>query len=166
MGSHILQLPFLFKDVAAETGQTEETVKESIKASFATFQGAENAAKLLMLENNIKDADGKMVPIEIKKIDLQNYDGIFEKTENTVKDTLRGQYRCPAILLDPVSTGFSVDIMDAAYNYYNNLTGHDRQIFEEVMMELFTNFVNPQILPESYAIIPLKYLSNDTTSNI
>ena len=86
---------------------------------------------------------------------------MFKETEQAVKDNLRGQYRVPAILLDPVSTGFSTDIMDAAYNFYNNLTGVDRLEAEEMLRELFTNYTHPEILPASYEITPLSYLGYD-----
>lgn len=158
MASHAIQLPFTFKEYANETNQTEQQVKDYFKAIFTNFQSADNAAKLILIDNGLKDKDGNMIPWKFDKLELQNYDGIFEKTENTVNDTIRSQYRVPEILLDAVSTGFSTEIMESAYNFYNNITSGDRQIMEETMMELFSNYYRPEILPQSYQITKLSYI--------
>jgi len=161
MASHFFQLPFTFADYAKETGDTVESVTEDWQAKLANFQSAENLGKLMLFDNGMIDNEGKMRKVEITKLDLQNYDGMFSETEQTVKDNLRGQYRAPAILFDPVATGFSTDIMDAAYNFYNNITGTDRKIHEEIMTELFANYTNAEIVPHPLEIEPLSYLGYD-----
>lgn len=158
MASHAIQLPFTFEDYANETNQTPEQVETYFKDIFTKFQSADNAAKLILIDNGLKDRDGKMIPWTFDKLELQNYDGIFEKTELTVADNIRGQYRTPEILINTVPTGFSTEIMESAYNFYNNITSGDRQIMEETMMELFSNYYRPEILPQTYEITKLSYI--------
>jgi len=164
MASHLLQVPYTFESLVDESiTDTDErrkaaaTLRTAFVESLNNFQGNENMGKLLLLENDKTDNDGNMVPLQLDKFDIQNYDKLFESTESSAFNSIRRNYKLPAILLDPVATGFSTEIMQSFYNYYNQITSLDRQIFEESIMDLFTGFKN---LPAdaSYQIQPLSYI--------
>jgi hypothetical protein len=170
MGSHMIELPYTFESLV-DTGVTDpaerkkkaQTMRDAYMEVIKTFQSCEKAGNIMLLENPVRDNDGKLVNINLKKFDLQNFDGIYQYTENSIKDNIRGVYSIPTILLDPVATGFSTEIMAAFYNYYNITTSSDRQIFEEVFMTLFGNFKMPYQVSD-FSIEQLNYLQNDATN--
>lgn len=164
MASHLLQLPFKFDDIVKSNSANTVNIKaeaevqrEAFKEEIKKFQAAENQGKILLIENPLKDQNGNIIPIKLDKFDIQDYDKVFELTERTIKDNIRGAYQIPAILLDPVATGFSTEIMQSFYNYYNIITAKDRQIFEEVFMEIFSFWHGSQA-SNDYSIKPLQYM--------
>jgi hypothetical protein len=172
MGSHIFQLPFTFEDLVATINETNpdvsasaETLRNEYVANLEKFQGAENQGKIMMIENPFKDNDGKMIPFALNKVDVQNLDKLYEGTEITIKENIRGCYQIPPILLDPVAVGFSTEIMQSFYNYYNIVTQQYRQIFEEVFMTIFSNF-NGKNATADYSIKPLQYMGDEETGGI
>lgn len=172
MASHILQLPYTFDDLANQINGTSvdvratgDTLREEYKENIKKFQAAENQGKIMLLENPFKDHNGAMVKFTLDKFDIQDYDKVFELTERTIKDNIRGAYQIPPILLDPVATGFSTEIMQSFYNYYNIITSKDRQIFEEVFMEIF-KFWHGSQASNDYSIQPLQYMGDEETGGI
>jgi hypothetical protein len=172
MASHLLQLPFKFDDIVKSNSANTVNIKaeaevqrEAFKEEIKKFQAAENQGKILLIENPLKDQNGNIIPIKLDKFDIQDYDKVFELTERTIKDNIRGAYQIPAILLDPVATGFSTEIMQSFYNYYNIITSKDRQIFEEVFMEIF-KFWHGSQASNDYSIEPLQYMGDEETGGI
>jgi len=167
MASHMLQLPYTFEslvDASITDAKERRSEAAKLRVAFTTslnnFQSAENTGKIVVVENDLKDSEGKSVAFDLQKFDIQDFDKIFEFTEGSVKDSIRGVYKQPKIFHDPVATGFSTEIMEAFYNYYNKVTSRDRQTFEEVFMDLFTGFKG---VPSGvvYEIEPLTYLDYD-----
>jgi hypothetical protein len=158
MPSHMVQFPFMFKDQTPYEHDHDGSVfKKEIMESLANFQGFENQSKLMAIENPLRDKDGKTVPLQIDKLDIQNYDKLTELTEKTVKDNIRGVFNIPAILLEVVATGFSTEIMEDMYSYYNHITADDRLIMEETLSEVFRGWktdINPS---GNFAITPLTF---------
>jgi len=157
--SHILQLPFLFKDITPYPTDTDGSVfKAEFVESLQKFQGLENLGKLCMLENPSKDKDGNFVPYKFDKLDVQNFDKLYEYTEKSVADAIRQNYSQPEILHNAVATGFSTEILDSFYNLYNQITALDRQVIEETLMEVFSGWhtdINPS---NNYSLQPLSAL--------
>ena len=171
MASHFLKMPWDWYELAQnyiaanpDQKQTVQQVADNLKeewvASLQDFQGLDKLGKIAILTSFKQDSDGKIIYPELDKIDLQNYDKMYELTATQVKENIRGVYQIPPILLDPVSTGFSTEIMQAAYNYYNNITNNSRQVFEQVMNETFPLFQKDFKL-ESYDIVPMPYIQTD-----
>jgi len=162
MPSAIIEFPFLFKNISPypedrKENSTTTLFKDEIMAALEKYQGNENLGKLMALENPSVDKDGKHIPFNIRKLDIQNFDKLFESTESAVKAAIRGIYNQPEILHDTVATGFSTEIMNDMYRYYNSITSDDRQIIEETMMELFSGWyydINPT---KNYSLKPLTF---------
>lgn len=162
LASHFIEFPFMFRDVSPypedkKEGSTTDRFKSEVLSGFEKFMGVENTGKMGVLENPSKDKDGNSIPYKIHKIDVQNFDKLYEFTENSVKNAIRGIFNQPQILHDAVSTGFSTEIMNDMYKFYNAVTYEDRLIIEEALMEVFAGWqtdINPI---DNYSIIPLTF---------
>ena len=175
MASHILKLPVSWEEMADEIIATSpneninrekviEDIKQQWKDALGSFQSAENIGKIMMLTSKRLDNDGKVIFPELEKIDIQDYDKLYDLTLKIVKDNIRDEYQIPNILLEHVNTGFSTEEMEQAYNYYNNITQNIRQIFEEVFLEIFPKMFTGYDLSDNFSIQKLKYIKNETTN--
>lgn len=110
---------------------------EGIASTMEEFQGGDNASSIIHLERESEDE-----VIELKKIDIQNYDGLYEYTENSSRDSILRTYLIPPTLLiqQAGKLGTSREISDAKA-YFNDITAPDRKIIEELLEEVLTNFV-------------------------
>lgn len=155
MGSHVVELPYEFA--------TEEE-REAFLTNLKGFQGAENASKMLVLEN--KEASD--TPIQITKIDIQDGDKMFETTNRTCKDSILEAFSMPPILVGVQvagKLGSSTDLKDA-YDYYNLVTSDERIMFEEIFTLLFNKFFTPINPTFDYSILPLNYSTGEVPSLI
>ena len=162
LGSQILVLPGTFKDLSPypddrsliDSGQ-ESRYESEIMQMLSQLQGAERMGSLAVIENGVKDKDGNPVKFDVVKFDVQNFDKIHEYTERSCEDTIMKVAGVPHILLKPTATGFSQELLDNYYQFYNEATSYDRLIIEETMAEIFKNWhyaINPK---GTYAITPL-----------
>lgn len=136
-----------------EDGNEIKSEGEGLAADLKEFQGGDGTAKMLWLERENNDEN-----IELKKVDIQNYDGLYEYTENSSRDNIIKNSLIPPVLLLRVagSLGTSTEIADAV-DFYNAITADDRLQIEEILKELFTNFSYDICPSKDYSIIPLKY---------
>lgn len=146
------------------TGKEEQTFDEdgneiesedegSVGGALKEFLGADGIS-ILHLE---KESDEET--IELKKVEIQDYDGMYEYTENSSRESIRRPFLIPPVLLveaEGNSIGDTKILADAS-SYYNDVTQPDRNILEELLFELFHDFafeVNPS---RDYSIDSLKY---------
>jgi hypothetical protein len=136
------------------TGKNEdEDGGESFVENLKAFQGGEGSGSLFWFEK--ENAEDK---VELIKVDIQNYDKLFEYTEGSARDAIVRQALIPPVLLmqTPGKLGSSTEIADA-FDYYNGVVYDYRLIIEESLTEIFDNWyreINPS---KDYSIIPLKY---------
>jgi hypothetical protein len=144
------------------TGKAESVIDEKgneinkgddLAGNLKEFQGGDGAGQILWLERENNDEN-----IELQKVDTQDYDGLYEYTENSSRDNIIKSFLIPPVLLLRVegSLGTSKEIADAT-DYYNAITADDRLQLEEILRELFTDFAYQVCPSEDYSIIPLKY---------
>ena len=152
LASHIVEVPFSFEKMSTIEGDDDgEEYFAQFKTSLENLQGGKNAGKFMVLENTMTNpVTGESVEIKLHKVDIQNLDKIHEYTETSIMNNIRRQSGIPAILIEPVATGFSTEIMQSAYNYMNNLTYFERLVFEEFFTELFKDGGNYKIKPLNY----------------
>lgn len=129
LASHIIE---------TEEFESQEERDEFIE-SLADFQGSDDALKLLLLE---KKAGQKEAGFELKKIDIQDVDKLYEFTEGSVRDNILRNYLIPPVLLlaIPGKLGSSSEIKEATA-FYNSVTNDYRQSLSEVFEELFDNSI-------------------------
>lgn len=149
----------------------DDDSRDEFKKNIQNFQGARKAGKVFHIE---KSKGGGSV--EVKKIEVQSMDGLFEKTENATLEAIRRNYMILPVLLGDLiagKLGTSQEIQDA-YAFTNAITGDDRMIFEETFTEIFSFWhdknANPKndfaIMPLEYAIKPPNEQPGNTTANI
>jgi hypothetical protein len=139
----------------------KEEVKEDengnpIDADFAKtleqFQGGDGSGTILWMERESNEEN-----IELQKVDIQDYDGLYEYTENSSRDNIIGAFNIPPVLLVRTSgtLGTSNEISDAT-DFYNSFTSYDRLIIEELLKEVFSRFYENICPSGDYSILPLK----------
>lgn len=137
------------------TGKEEDDVKDedSLAGTLKEFQGGDGAGTILWMERENPEEE-----IELVKVDLQDYDGLFEYTENSSRDSIIKQFLIPPVLLVRTSgsLGTSKEIADAS-DYFSGVTADNRRIISEILKDIFSIFyidINPS---NDYDILPLKY---------
>lgn len=148
MASHILEVD-QFEETDENT--TSESGKEEFMEVLQDFQGSEEALKILLLERKV----GSM-PFDLKKVEIQDVDKLYQYTEDSVRDNIIRHYLIPPILLMavPGKMGTANEI-DVAYQIYNANTNDYRIIVEELFKEAFDNFyidLNPS---KDFSVIPI-----------
>jgi hypothetical protein len=131
---------------------TDESEESNFGETLKQFQGGDGSGTILWMERESNEEN-----IELQKVDIQNYDGLYEYTENSSRDNIIKSFLIPPVLLVRTSgtLGTSKEIADAT-DYYNSLTSYDRLVVEEAMKEVFSYFhenINPS---GDYSILPLK----------
>lgn len=144
---------FLASHLLVMGRQESEEAEQEFDENLRRFQGGEGAGTIMIVE---KESNEEV--IELKKVEIQDYDGLYEYTENSSRDTIIQHFLIPPVLLLKVagSLGSSKEIADA-FDYYNAITSDERLVIEEVMKMIFSNWhydINPS---NDYSIIPLKY---------
>ena len=147
MASHIL-----------ETGEFEDEIeKEAFLDNINTFQGSDDASKILLLEKSTDESS-----FVLTKVDIQDIDKLYQFTEESVRDNIIRNYLIPSVLLlaTPGKLGSSTEIKDATA-FYNGVTEDLRKVIEESFEELFENsmfIVNPEfdIIPVSAKTVEVK----------
>jgi hypothetical protein len=147
MASHIL-----------ETNEFEDDIeKEAFLENINTFQGSDDASKILLLEKSTDETS-----FVLTKVDIQDIDKLYQFTEESVRDNIIRNYLIPSVLLlaTPGKLGTSNEIQDATA-FYNGVTEDLRIIIEESFTELFQNsmfIVEPEfdIIPVSAKTVDVK----------
>lgn len=151
LASHIL-ITGKAETIIDENG--DEVSKDNTLAdNLSQFQGSDEAAKILWLERENNEEN-----IELQKVDIQDYDGLYQYTEDSSRDNIIKSFLIPPVLLVRTSgsLGTSKEISDAT-EYYNSITADDRLQIEEILQDIFASWhetINPS---GDYSIIPLKY---------
>ncbi len=125
MASHIL-----------ETGEFEDEIeKEAFLDNINTFQGSDDASKILLLEKSTNESS-----FVLTKVDIQDIDKLYQFTEESVRDNIIRNYLIPSVLLlaTPGKLGTADEIKDATA-FYNGVTEDYRTVIEESFAELFND---------------------------
>lgn len=166
LASQIFMLPGSYKQLSPyPEDQNPDIVSTKFEADVMTMlqnmQGASKMGAVSVMENTLTDREGKPLKFDVLKFDVQNFDRIHEYTEESCANKIITQSGVPHILIHPVASGFSTEIMASYYEYYNEITSFERQIFEELAEMLFSNFRGENLNPTNdWAITPLKLKIN------
>lgn len=144
LGAKHFELPYEF-----ETDKERDEFKETL----VTFQGVDNANRILMTEN--KNAES--TPIKITDLESKDNDNMFKTTNQTSKDSIIESFSMPPILAGVQvagKLGGQQDLQDA-YEYYNIITSDERLVVEEYCYDVFSRF-KVQLNPTGdYSVLPL-----------
>jgi hypothetical protein len=149
---------FLASHVFVTGKYEDDQARETFAENLMQFQGDENTAGVMHVElDNPEDT------FKIEKVDIQNYDGLYQFTESSAKDSIIQNYLIPSLLVmaTPGKLGTSTEIEDATA-FYNGITADWRLIFEEVYSLVFGNFHKQINRSGDYSIIPFKAPKSST----
>jgi len=135
-----------------ENGNEIQNEDGGLAENLERFQGGDGSGTMLWMQRESNEEQ-----IELKKVDIQDYDGLYEYTENSSRDNIIKSFLIPPVLLVRTSgsLGTSKEISDAT-EFYNAITADDRLIIEEILKEIFTNFYYKICPSNDYSILPLK----------
>lgn len=123
--------------------------EDEFTTQFKKFQGDENAAKILDVEIESGEEAPEFVPFEGKNHSIE-----YRETEKQAQENIGKRFNQPPILrCEAVSQGFSTDVMQDAYDYYNSVTDVERRLLERVYTRIFAG----RSQTNDYSIIPLQY---------
>lgn len=115
------------------------------------MQGSKNAAKVAYAQVGSREE----IP-EFVKFNGTNYDKEFTTSRDAAKDSIGRAFNQPPILrAENVSAGFSTDMMQQSYKYYNSVTTNERLTIERVLTEIFKNYILQ--IEMNFEIAPLTY---------
>ena len=150
MASHMVIVDKMESTEVEDDGDARgaDTEKQALIEGLEEYQGADNAQKLLLIEKTHPDQT-----IEIKKIDQQAGDKLFEWTENSTRDNIRQSFFIPPVLLmqTPGKMGTADEIIDAT-KYYNSITEDERLTIEATFEVLAGYYVTP--LGDDFSVAP------------
>lgn len=140
------------EDDEDENGNPVDKEGGTVADTFEQFQGGNNAGAMVLIEREHEDEQ-----IELKKIEIQNYDGLYEYTENSARDSIMRPSLAPPVLLLQTAgkLGTSTEIADAKM-YYNEVTQYDRDEIEELLTEVFDGFYMQVNKTGDYSVMPLE----------
>lgn len=132
MASHIFKFSEEFEN---------QNKRDEMKEKLKKFQGADEAMKIFMLDG-VDEEDGQDLTIE--KVDIQEVDGLFEHTEESVADNIRKRFLTPKILIgQEEAAGFDIGRMRDARAYYNSIVVPDREKMIRPVRKLVSHFERP-----------------------
>lgn len=121
------------------------------------LQGDTNAAKIM--EITLESDEEKP---EVVHLNSQNYDKEFTVTDASVIERIYsafGQEAWYCIRIGKV--GFSGDILEDAFEYYNSIVGKQQRLIERTFMKVFKSW-HTQVTND-FSVEPLKYIRNAST---
>ena len=152
---NFLSAGMLIRKTAQLNGNEAQTQQQpdTFSQNFKQFQGDENACKIIDVEIGFDEEKPEFVPFVVEK------QADEMKTSSLIVNEKIGKVflQPPILRAENVATGFTLQAMQDAYEYYNSITLSERLEIERVFTQLFSNFVNPINPTNNYSIIPLSY---------
>lgn len=147
---------------SAKTDEHGREIVDSFSQNFKQFQGDENACKIIDVEASFDENEPKFVPFTTEKFSEE-----MKISSEMVQVKIGKVFLQPPILrAENVSTGFTLQAMQDAYEYYNSITISERLEIERVFTRIFKNFARPVNPSNNYSITPLTYgQSNNSGTN-
>lgn len=141
------------------TGKKEsEAESAEFLNNLANFQGGDGTGRLMWIE---KEMETDL--FELKQVDIQNYDKLYEWTAQHIKDSVREVFNIPETLFIAIQNKLgSSNEIDEAVSLYNGNTADERMIIEEVFRELFDKWHEVANESNDYSVLPYKYPKSTT----
>lgn len=129
--------------------------------TILTLQGDVNANKILEVEIESEEEEPKFVPIT-----TQNYDKEFTVTDASVVERIYSAYgQEPWYCIRIGKVGFSGDILEDAFEYYNSIVSKQQRLIERTFERIFKYWYEIANPSNDYSVEPLKYVRNAGVPN-
>lgn len=120
---------------------------------FKVFQGDSEACKIVGV--GLDDGDEKP---EFVEFPTKNFDKEFTVTKDATAEEIYAAFGQEVFFrIRSGALGFSNDIINDAFNYYNAMTTDERVLIEQSFRSVFSHFVYPVNQTNDYSLIPLSY---------
>lgn len=144
-------------EIKGET-QSEDT---GFSDAILTLQGDVNSNKILEVEIESEEEEPKFVPIT-----TQNYDKEFTVTDASVVERIYSAYgQEPWYCIRIGKVGFSGDILEDAFEYYNSIVSKQQRLIERTFDRIFKYWYEIANPSNDYSVEPLKYVRNAGVPN-
>lgn len=125
------------------------------------LQGDTNAGKLLEVTLNSDEDKPEFVDLSSK-----NYDKEFTVTDASVVERIYSAFgQEPWYCIRIGKVGFSGDILEDAFEYYNSIVSRQQRMIERSLMKIFEHWFEVANPSNDYSVQPLKYVRNAAVSN-
>lgn len=129
---------------------------DSFSDMLVQLQGDTNSNKLLDVTLESDEEKPEFVPIV-----TQNYDKEFTVTDASVVERIYSAYgQEPWYCIRIGKVGFSGDILEDAFEYYNSIVSKQQRLIERTFERLFRYWYEVANPSNDYSVQPLKYVRN------
>ena len=137
----------------------EEDEDSSFSDMLKQMQGDTNAAKIGEVSIEADEEIPTVLPVN-----SQNYDKEFTVTDASVVERIYSAYEQePWYCIRIGKVGFSGDILEDAFEYYNSIVGKQQRLIERTFERIFRHWSEPTT--HDFSVKPLKYIRNAEVSN-
>ena len=146
-----------------DNGNPVENVNEDTGFSdtITQLQGDTSAGKLLEVTLNSDEEKPEFVDLSSK-----NYDKEFSVTDASVVERIYTAYgQEPWLCIRNGKVGFSGDILEDAFEYYNSIVSKQQRMIERAFQKIFDNWYEVANTSNDYSVEPLKYVRNAAVPN-
>lgn len=143
--------------------QIEDENDEDIGFSdtIKQLQGDVNAGKLLEVTLNSDEDAPQFIEMNSK-----NYDKEFSVTDASVVERIYSAFgQEPWYCIRVGKLGFSGDILEDAFEYYNSIVSKQQRMIERAFKKVFEHWYEIANPTNDYSVQPLKYVRNAAVSN-
>lgn len=120
---------------------------------FKDFQGDTESCKII----GVGLEDGDEVP-QFVEFPTKNFDKEFSVTKDTVAESIYAAFNQEVFYrIRSGALGFSNDIINDAFTYYNAMTSDERIVIEQSFKSVFSHFVEGICPSNDYSLNPLTY---------
>lgn len=134
---------------------------DSFSDSLLQLQGDTNCGKLM--EVTLETDEDKP---EVVTLNSQNYDKEFTVTDISVTERIYSAFgQEPWYCIRIGKVGFSGDILEDAFEYYNSIVSKQQRLIERTFARVFRHFYEAVNVSNDFSVQPLKYVRNAEVSN-
>ena len=151
------------KQYDKEGREVDNSVEDdnSFSDALLHLQGDTNVGKIMEIT---LEADEEKP--EVANLNSQNYDKEFTVTDSSVVERIYSAYgQEPWYCIRVGKVGFSGDILEDAFEYYNSIVNKQQRFIERAFDKVFKYWYETANPSMNFSVEPLKYVRNAATPN-
>ena len=134
---------------------------DSFTDTLIQLQGDTNCGKIM--EVTLENDEEKP---EVVSLNSQNYDKEFTVTDSSVVERIYSAYgQEPWYCIRVGKVGFSGDILEDAFEYYNSIVSKQQRLIERTFDRIFRYWYEVANPSNDFSVQPLKYVRNAEVSD-
>lgn len=134
---------------------------DSFTDTLIQLQGDTNCGKIMEVTLENDEEKPEVVPLN-----SQNYDKEFTVTDSSVVERIYSAYgQEPWYCIRVGKVGFSGDILEDAFEYYNSIVSKQQRLIERTFDRIFRYWYEVANPSNDFSVQPLKYIRNAEVSD-